>query len=138
MDKHIARKRFEQALKDHEPQFEKFFLSRFFDLSISYGDETCVVEADVEDYMFNPQGSLHGGVIAFMMDVSMGHLCQKFLGTCVTLEMKTQFLKGVKEGTVKCEARFLKKGKTLVYVESRLFDDAGRLAAVSTATWYRL
>lgn len=138
MDKESAERKFKTALEQQEPAFEKFFLARFFDLQIFYGDETCIVEVDVNDYMFNPQGSLHGGVISFILDVSMGHLCHEFSATAVTLEMKTQYLKAVKSGKVRCEARFLKKGKTLVYIESKMMDENGVLIAVATATWYRL
>lgn len=138
MDKELAEMKFTTALEQQEPEFENFFLARFFDLQISYGDETCIVEVEVNDYMFNPQGSLHGGVISFILDVSMGHLCHKFSATAVTLEMKTQYLKAVKSGKVKCEARFLKKGKTLVYIESKMTDENDALIAAATATWYRL
>jgi uncharacterized protein (TIGR00369 family) len=57
-----------------------FFLARFLGLEISYGDEVCVVEIEVRDFMFNPQGSLHGGVIAFALDVAMGHLIKRSIG----------------------------------------------------------
>jgi acyl-coenzyme A thioesterase PaaI-like protein len=30
---------------------------------------------------------MHGGVITTAMDVSMGHLCHRFLSTAVTIEM---------------------------------------------------
>lgn len=138
MNKELAEMKFTTALEQQKPEFENFFLARFFDLQISYGDETCIVEVEVNDYMFNPQGSLHGGVISFILDVSMGHLCHKFSATAVTLEMKTQYLKAVKSGKVKCEARFLKKGKTLVYIESKMTDENDALIAAATATWYRL
>lgn len=136
MDKKLARNKFETALAEHESAFEKFFLARFFDLNISYEEETCIVEVPVEDYMYNPQGSLHGGVITFILDVSMGHLCKKVLGTAVTLEMKTQYLKPVKSGKIRCEASFLKKGRKIVYTESRLRREDGQIAAYATATWH--
>jgi hypothetical protein len=61
--------------------------------------------------MHNPQGSLHGGVIAIALDVSMGHLLHRFLRTGVTLEMKTQYLRPVR-GPCWCQARFTKAGRT--------------------------
>jgi uncharacterized protein (TIGR00369 family) len=137
MDETKARTRFERALSEGRPEFEKFFLARFFDLTISYGDETCRVDLPVSDYLYNPQGSLHGGAIAFALDVSMGHLCNRFLSTGITLEMKTQFLRPV-TGDCRCEASFLKKGRRLAFVESRLFDEQDRLAAVASSTWMLL
>jgi uncharacterized protein (TIGR00369 family) len=137
MDESAARRRFERALSESEPAFEKFFLARFFDLEVSYGDETCRVAMPVSDYLFNPQGSLHGGALAFALDVSMGHLCNRFLSTGITLEMKTQFLRPV-TGDCHCVASFLKKGRRLAFVESRLYDEQDRLAAVASSTWMLL
>lgn len=134
MDERTARQRFETALEEQAPEFGRFFLARFFGLRISYEDETCRVEVPVADYMFNPQGSLHGGVIAFAMDVSMGHLCKHALSVAVTLEMKTQFLRPV-TGPCWCEARFLKKGRRVAYLESRLFGEQDKLSAVASSTW---
>jgi uncharacterized protein (TIGR00369 family) len=129
---------FEEAVTTQQPEFGKFFLAKFFQLDVSYGDETCLVKFPVEEYMFNPQGSLHGGVISLALDVSMGHLSKKFLGTAVTLEMKTQYLRPAKSGFVLCEAQFLKKGRRIVYVESRMTNEEGKLLAIANATWSRV
>lgn len=136
MDASLARERFETAVREHEPAFERFFLARFFGLEVAYDDasETCTVDLPYGDYLNNPQGSLHGGVIVTAMDVSMGHLCHRYLGTGVTLEMKTQFLRPVR-GPSRCQARFLKKGRRIVFLTSTLTDEGGRPCAVATATW---
>lgn len=127
----------EEALDQHRPAFGEFFLARFLDLQISYGDETCRVAVPAGRHLNNPQGSLHGGVIVLAMDVSMGHLCHRFLSTAVTLEFKVNFLRPI-HGDCWCEARFLKKGRRVLHLESRLHDEQDRLAAVTTATWMRL
>lgn len=137
MDEALARDRFEHALEHHRPEFGAFFLARFLGLRVSYGDRTCRVDLPTGDYLHNPQGSLHGGVIAIAMDVSMGHLNHRFLRTGVTLEMKTQYLRPV---TGRCwrEARFLKTGRRIVFSESKLYDADDRLCAVANATWMLL
>lgn len=139
MDVDVARERFETAVREHEPAFERFFLARFFGLEVGYDDEaeTCTVHLPYADYMNNPQGSLHGGVIAIAMDISMGHLLYRFLRAGVTLEMKTQFLRPIL-GRSHCEGRFTKKGRRIVFTESGLTDEEGKLCAVSTATWMLL
>jgi acyl-CoA thioesterase len=136
MNTEIVREKFEEAIASQENQYEKYFLSSFFDLKFEYGDEVCIVEVPVEDYMFNSQGVLHGGVSAFILDVSMGHLCKKFLAPAVTLEMKIQYLNGVNAGTVRCTACFIKKGKTIQYVESKMINQDGKPIATATATFY--
>ena len=74
MDKNAATSAFQNAIETHIPAFETFFLAKLFGARISYAAESCIVDIPVNDFMFNPQGSLHGGVIAFALDVSMGHL----------------------------------------------------------------
>jgi uncharacterized protein (TIGR00369 family) len=139
MDEKAARRAFEAALETHRPEFGRFFLSRLFGLEISYAEEVCIVEIDVKDFMFNPQGSLHGGVIAFALDVSMGHLIKRSIGRAgITLEMKTQYLRPAGVGRIRCEGRFLRKGRSIVSLESRMTNTEGKLAAVATSTWQML
>jgi len=136
MNEDAARGAFEAALQSYRPDFGVFFLARFLGLEIFYADEVCVVEIDVKDFMFNPQGSLHGGVIAFALDVSMGHLIKRSLGRPgITLEMKTQYLRPAGVGRIRCEGRFLKKGRSINSLEARMWNQEGKLAAVATSTW---
>ena len=97
--------------------------------------EVCKLTFDVTDMLKNPQGTLHGGAMASAMDISMGHLVKKVAGPGATIEMKVQFMRPVREGTVTCEGRFLKRGRSLSFMESRLSGPDGKLAALATATW---
>ncbi|UUX50665.1 PaaI family thioesterase [Nisaea acidiphila] len=136
MDETRARARFESALADYRQEFETFFLARLLDLGFEYEEELCRVRFPVEEFLFNPQGSLHGGAIATVMDISMGHLLKHMTGTGgATLEMKVQYLRPLTSGTACCEGRVLRRGRSLCFLESRLFDENGKLAAVATSTW---
>ena len=44
---------------------------------------------------------MHGGVITTAMDISMGHLCHRFLSTAVTIEMQMRFFRPL-TGTGTC------------------------------------
>ena len=131
------------VLQDCEQVFEKFFLAKFIGLNFEYFPENVnETEKDVlkitfyvNEMLMNPQSSLHGGVMATVMDISMGHLLKKTVGEGATIEMKIQYLRPIREGKVTCEGRFIKKGRTISFMESRLSDQAGKLAAVATATW---
>src|SRR5215470_432120 len=105
MDEAAARAAFEQALQTYHQDFGTFFLARLFGIEFAYetdaGGEICVVTGTVQDFMFNPQGTLHGGVIGFILDVSMGHLLRHTLGTGTTLEMKMQFFRPTKAGPIR-------------------------------------
>lgn len=137
MDVDAARQMFDRAVEEEAPEFERFFLSKFFGLEFTYrDDETLRIDLPVRDFMFNPRHSLHGGVTMFVFDISMGHLCNHFLSRTVTLEMKTQFFHHI---TAECYfiSNFLKQGRTIVAAESRLYDADDRLAAHATGTFFR-
>ncbi len=135
MDEHSLRTAFERAVKLSKPEFEQFFLAQFLGLQFEYDDEVCVVHFDVKDYMFNPQGTLHGGVIATVMDISMGHLLKHMSGVGTTLEMKTQYVRPVQTGKLCCKGEFTHRGRGISYLRSSLTDSEGKLIAFATATW---
>ncbi|SFE53652.1 PaaI family thioesterase [Alteribacillus iranensis] len=137
MDKQQAKEQFNYALEHEKPEFEHFFLAKFLGLNFLYENEQCIITFSSKRFMFNPQGTLHGGVITFVLDVSMGHLCKKHLGTAITVEMKTQFLRPVSEGDVQCVSTFVKKGSKLAFLKSNLYNEQGKLAATATSTWLK-
>jgi len=139
IDEASARAAFESALASHDQTFGTFFLARLLGLEISYPDaETCAVEFELKDFMFNPQGTLHGGIIATVLDISMGHLLKTAVGAGMTLEMKTQYLRPARSGRVRAEGKFLKKGKSINYLETRLYDAERSLLATASSTWQLL
>ena len=133
-----AREAFEQALETHEQDFGKFFLARFFGCEFEYTDDACRVSFEMTDFMTNPQGGLHGGVIAFVLDISMGHLLWKKAGAGTTLEMKVQYAKAARAGRLTATARFLRQGRSISYLRSELTDESGELIAFATSTWMSL
>lgn len=143
VDETAARAHFETALADHAQAFETFFFARFLGLNFEYlpleapdaEKDTCRVTFELTDMLRNPQGSMHGGAMASAMDISMGHLVNKVAGPGATIEMKVQFLRPVMSGTVTCEGRFIKRGRSLSFMESHLYGPDGKLAAQCSATW---
>jgi uncharacterized protein (TIGR00369 family) len=135
MDEALARAAFDEAVRTQQPGFGTFFLARLLGLEISYGEDDCTVRCEVKDFMFNPQGSLHGGIIATVLDISMGHLLQHAVGVGMTLQMNTQFIKPARQGVVQARAGFLRKGRSINYLESRMTDAEGGLMAVASSTW---
>lgn len=139
VDPELVRGRVEQALATSRPVFNEFFLARLLDLTVTYDDarETTRVELPFADFLRNPQGSLHGGVITTAMDISMGHLLNRYLSTGVTVEMQVRFFRPV-NGPSYCEGAVLNAGRRIVHLESRLYDEQGRFAAYATGVWRRL
>ena len=143
IDQQKVREHIDNVLIDCEQVFEKFFLAKFIGLNFSYLPENAQrsdkkelkITFNINEMLLNPQGSLHGGIMATVMDISMGHLVNKTSGMGATIEMKIQYLRPVRKGQVICEGRFIKKGRTVSFMESRLLDESGKLAAIATATW---
>src|SRR5262245_59114724 len=104
-------------------------------MEFEYPDDSCRITFELKDFMFNPQGALHGGVTAFALDIAMGHLLRKKSGPGTTVEIKIQYLKAVKSGRVTAVGRFLRKGRNLSYLRAELLDDKGEMIAFATSTW---
>lgn len=134
-DREAASNAFVHAIGTDAQKPASFFLSRLLGFDFSYPDGTCVVEFDVRDFMFNPQGSLHGGVISLAMDASMGHLLYHLQAVGTTLELKTQFLRPVTSGRVKAVGRMIRRGRSICFMQSEFVGEDGELSAYATSTW---
>jgi uncharacterized protein (TIGR00369 family) len=82
-------------------------------------------------------GMLHGGVMMAMAD-SVGAVCA-FLNlpagaTTSTIESKTNFFRGVRDGAVHSSTRPLHVGRTTIVVQTDLTDDRGKRVAQVTQT----
>jgi acyl-CoA thioesterase len=128
-----------EAASDPAWEFGSFFLSRFLRLDISYDEpeQICTVVLPYGPHLCNPQGFVHGGVITTALDISMGHLCKRFLSAAVTIEMQMRFFRPL-TGTGTCTGRIIRAGRRIVHLESRMTDDQGRLTALGTGSWQRL
>jgi uncharacterized protein (TIGR00369 family) len=126
---------FEAALGQHSQEFGKFFLAKLYGFEISYPGDACEVAFDTADFMFNPQGTLHGGVLATAMDISMGHLLNRRSGPGATLELKIQYLAPVRAGRVRCRGAVLRQGRSLAFLTSEARDQGDEVVAFATATW---
>jgi|SRR4051794_243925 len=78
-------------------------------------------------------GLLHGGAIMALADSTGGacaflNLPEGAAGTS-TIESKTNFLRGVRDGSIESVSRPLHTGRTVVVIETDVLDAAGRLVA---------
>ena len=101
-------------------------------------DGTSKCTLDINHAHLNVNGSVHGGVLSTLADVSMGweifaHLTEK--QSVATLEMKINYLVPVSSGTLMGEASLLHRSKRLIVVESRI-TCADVLVTKATGTFY--
>lgn len=82
-------------------------------------------------------GLLHGGVIMALAD-TLGAVCA-FLNlpegaTTATIESKTNFFRGIRDGSAHATARPLHVGRTTIVVQTDVTDDRGKRIAQTTQT----
>jgi acyl-CoA thioesterase len=88
--------------------------------------------------MLNPHGVLHGGAVYVMVDYSMGGATMSVLppgDICATIEIKMSYLAGVRDGTLVADTQIIKQGRRVVFLESRVTDDSGKLVATATGSF---
>lgn len=89
---------------------------------------------------FNRFGALHGGAIACAMDDSLAVAAGLFLKwgeIAPTLEMKVSYLEKGAAGRHIAEARVIRHGRQIVFLEASLHDAGDRPIATATATILR-
>jgi uncharacterized protein (TIGR00369 family) len=134
----LLRTMLQRAVGDGRQEFGSFFLSRLLGFDVSYEGERCVVAFETIAPLLNPQGTLHGGILATALDVPMRHLLYHVAGAGTTLEIKVQYLASVSRGQVRCEGSFLRRGRSISFLKSQARAEDGCLLAHATATWKHL
>lgn len=95
------------------------------------------VQYDIGPEFTNPGGSVQGGIVTAMLDDACAFAVIVNSGQPVfvaTLELKTSFFAATKPGISIAEARVVKLGKTIAFVEADLLDKEGKLLARMTTT----
>jgi uncharacterized protein (TIGR00369 family) len=83
----------------------------------------------------NHFGNIQGGFAVAMLDVAISIAAYaKVRAWLPTIEIKSSFLEPLPIGTCVGEARVLKVGKSLAFVEARLLTADGRPGVAATAT----
>ncbi len=85
----------------------------------------------------NMMGSVQGGILTAMLDLAMSFavLCTLDDGHVVpSLELKTTFLAPARPGDITGEGMMLRRGRSIAFMEGRLFDPNGSLLTTASAT----
>jgi uncharacterized protein (TIGR00369 family) len=98
-----------------------------------------IVTANSSADHLNPEGTVHGGVAATLLDTCMGLAVKTMLDkgdASTTLEFKISFLRPVTKetGLLRAEGSVLASGRRIGAAEGRLTDGNGRLLAHATTT----
>src|SRR5436309_14258607 len=91
-----------------------------------------VFELDAGPQNANPMGTLHGGIICDVADAAMGVAYASTVGdeeSFTTIELKMNFLRPFKNGTLTATAHGVKAGRTTRRAERDLTEPAGQFVA---------
>jgi len=93
---------------------------------------------DVRQHHMAPHGYLHAASVIALADTSCGYGCMLSLpegGTgFTTIELKANFLRTVREGTIACEARLVHGGRTTQIWDATVTAPDGRPLALFRCT----
>lgn len=113
------------------------------DLGISKVDMdggVATVELDAGERHLNPAGTVHGGVLASLIDTAMGAAVFSDAdadgeGRPATIELKVSYLEPGAMGRLRCTARVRKSGRRITIVEAEVQDLDGEAIALATGTF---
>ncbi|MEN9447103.1 MAG: hypothetical protein RJA25_393 [Bacteroidota bacterium] len=94
------------------------------------------MECDVRKDMLNPNGIMHGGMMATLLDEVMG-AASFTLGRptgFATINMNLDYLYSAKAGeTIHAEGRIVRAGKTVLHIKAELYNAENTLLAKATS-----
>jgi acyl-CoA thioesterase len=96
------------------------------------GHSRCTLQ--IAPHHLNPNGVVHGAVLFAMADIGMGAALVPTLGpgeSCATIEVKINYFKPVRHGTLSCETVLVNRGKSIANFDSRVLHDGKVVAAAN-------
>ncbi len=108
---------------------------------VEMGNGRAVFEQEIAPELLNPNGVLAGPAVYAMVDYSMGAATTSALEpnqACATIEIKISYLASVREGIVRAETEVVRKGRQIVFLDSRVRDREGKLIAVASGSFFVL
>jgi uncharacterized protein (TIGR00369 family) len=106
-------------------------------LEVDEGRVTVLMTA--REFHYNPLGTMHGGIIATLLDAATGCTVHSTLPAGMgytSLDLTTRFLKPVTvaSGMLRCEGSMVSRSRRTAVAEARLIDGRGSLVAHATST----
>ena len=100
---------------------------------------TVTVTLEPQEFHYNPLGSVHGGVLATLLDTGTGCAVHTTLPVGVgytSLDLNTRFLRPatIRSGLLTCVGTVIARGRRTATAEARITDARGALIAHATST----
>ena len=101
------------------------------------GKGTAVLSLPVESHLTNSLGTVHGGVIMSLLDVALCTAARTLHPESqgvITINLSTSFIGSGSGASLRAEARVLKDGRSMSFVEGEAKNADGSLVAKAIAT----
>ena len=93
------------------------------------------LEVDIKPHHGNQMGVAHGGLLMTLLDVCMGSASRSAVGSnVVTVDMQVAFTAPA-SGRLVGQGRVVRAGKSLVFVEANITNEAGDIVCRGTAVF---
>ena len=113
------------------------FVSHLRILTETLGEGTARLSMPIEPHLTNSLGTAHGGVIMSLLDVALctaaRTLHPESIGV-ITIDLTTSFIDGANGKKLIAEARVLRDGRSMSFVEAEAKNEDGSLVAKAIAT----
>jgi uncharacterized protein (TIGR00369 family) len=113
------------------------FLSHLKIHTEQLGEGTATLSLPIEPHLTNSFGTLHGGVIVSLLDVALctaaRTLHPESLGV-ITIDLSTSFIGAGTGERLRAEARVLRDGRSLSFVEGEARNQDGSIVAKAVGT----
>ena len=100
------------------------------------------IEVPMQDFYFNPDGSLHGGLIATIADESVWYSIEHAIKSSrhsTTIELKVNYLRPAKNTAhVRARTKLVKLGRTVCVGSVDVTDERGTLCAIASVSYMLL
>lgn len=113
------------------------FVSHLKILTETLGEGTARLSMPIEPHLTNSLGTAHGGVIVSLLDVALctaaRTLHPESIGV-ITIDLSTSFIGGASGSKLVADARVLRDGRSMSFVEAEAKNEDGSLVAKAIAT----
>ncbi len=105
-------------------------------VDLSYGE--AVLKLKMRDELRQPQGVLHGGATASIIDTAMAFAvitCLDAEEKATTVDLTVHYLRPVSEGEIVCTAKIVRAGQRILTVSAECVNTEGKITATALSTY---
>ncbi len=110
---------------------------------VDFGPGWSTTQIRFRPELANPNGTVHGGVIASLIDAGTTHamlttdqfqMVRDTKGIMTTVDLRVKYLRPLDEGVMTCETKIPHIGKRISHAQSVVTNEAGKAIAIGDAT----